>query len=304
MSRRHLLDIQSLSDRDIHTLIHRARALKSGAEPEVLAGSVANVFFEPSTRTRVSFELAAHRLGLQVVNIESERSSVSKGESLLDSAKTLTAMGLRALVIRHSERGSVHKLADALSHWPVALINAGDGAHQHPSQALLDAAVLADLGLDWPDLRIAILGDIAHSRVASSGIELFSRLGVAEIRIAGPAQWLPADQAQPGLTVCESVDEAIRGVNVIMCLRIQRERMNESEHLDDDQFHRRWGLSEARFAALPEYVQILHPGPINRGVEIAAAVADHACARILEQVEMGVYLRMAVFEWLLQPVLD
>ena len=304
MGRRHLLDIQSLSDRDIQTLIHRARALKSGAEPDMLNGSVANVFFEPSTRTRVSFELAAHRLGLQIVNIESERSSASKGESLLDSAKTLTAMGLRALVIRHSENGAVHRLADALSDWPVALINAGDGAHQHPSQALLDAAVLADLGLDWPGLRIAILGDIAHSRVAGSGIELFNRLGVAEIRIAGPDQWLPDDQTQAALTVCDSVDEAIRDVNVIMCLRIQRERMQESELLDDDQFHRRWGLSEARFAALPKHVQVLHPGPINRGVEIAAAVADHARARILEQVEMGVYLRMAVFEWLLQPVLD
>ena len=304
MSRRHLLDIRSLSDRDIHTLINRARALKSGAAPEMLSGSVANVFFEPSTRTRVSFELAAHRLGLQVVNIESAHSSASKGESLLDSAKTLTAMGLRALVIRHFEAGSAQKLADALVDWPIAVINAGDGVHQHPSQALLDAAVLAELGLHWQGLRVAILGDIAHSRVARSGIELFDRLGVVEIRIAGPAEWLPTDQTWPTVTLCDSVDEATRGVDVIMCLRIQRERMADEECPDEASFHQRWGLTEARFAALPEHVQILHPGPINRGVEIATSVADHARARILEQVEMGVYLRMAVFEWLLQPVLD
>ena len=304
MSRRHLLDIESLSDRDIHTLINRARALKSGAAPEVLAGSVANLFFEPSTRTRVSFELAAHRLGLQAVNIESETSSASKGESLIDSARTLTAMGLRALVVRHPEDGAVQDLADALTDWPIAVINAGDGAHQHPSQALLDAAVLADLGLSWPRLKIAILGDIAHSRVARSGIELFNRLGVAEIRIAGPADWLPNDGFAHAVTRCDSVDEATSNIDVVMCLRIQRERMVEVECPDQAAFHAHWGLTEARFAALSEHVYVLHPGPINRGVELASVVADHARACILKQVEMGVYLRMAVFEWLLQPVLD
>ncbi|MEM7055085.1 MAG: aspartate carbamoyltransferase catalytic subunit [Pseudomonadota bacterium] len=304
MSRRHLLDIESLSDRDIHTLINRARALKSGAPPEVLTGSVANLFFEPSTRTRVSFELAAHRLGLQAVNIESKTSSATKGESLIDSALTLTAMGLRALVVRHPLAGSVQDLADALVDWPIAVINAGDGAHQHPSQALLDAAVLAESGLHWPELRIAILGDIAHSRVARSGIELFNRLGMAEIRIAGPADWMPHDGLQHTVTVCDSVDEATSGVDVVMCLRIQRERMAETECPDQAAFHAEWGLTEARFAGLPRHVHILHPGPINRGIEIAGAVADHARSCIIKQVEMGVYLRMAVFEWLLQPVLD
>ena len=304
MSRRHLLDIESLSDRDIHTLIHRARALKSGASAESLTGSVANLFFEPSTRTRVSFELAAHRLGLQAVNVESETSSASKGESLLDSARTLTAMGLRALVVRHPDAGSVQDLADALVDWPIAVINAGDGVHQHPSQALLDAAVLAELGLHWPGLRIAIVGDIAHSRVARSGIELFNRLGVAEIRIAGPAEWMPSDALRHAVTMCGSIDEATDGVDVVMCLRIQRERMAGADCPDEAAFHAQWGLTEARFAALPDHVQLLHPGPINRGVELAASVADHARACILRQVEMGVYLRMAVFEWLLQPILD
>ncbi|MEM1080088.1 MAG: aspartate carbamoyltransferase catalytic subunit [Pseudomonadota bacterium] len=299
MSTHHLLDIQSLSTQDIEFLLQRASALKRGAAPRRLNGAIANLFLEPSTRTRVSFELAAKCLALDVVNIEATHSSVSKGESVLDSARTVSAMGVRALVVRQSVAGGVHDLVVGLDDWPVALINAGDGVNQHPSQALLDAALLHDRGLDWSRLRLAIIGDINHSRVARSSIELYRRLGVHEIRLAGPTEWLPNELSAHNVHCVHSVDEAIREVDVVIALRIQRERMQGQPGLDDAAFHATWGLTEARFAQLAEHVLVMHPGPINRGVELAGIVADHARSLILQQVQMGVFMRTAIFEWLL-----
>mgnify|MGYP001067162230 CR=1 FL=1 len=297
---RHLLDIQSLDDRDIRWLIDRACALLQGAEAKRLTGEVAHVFLESSTRTRVSFELAAQRLGLNVITIEGTHSSISKGETLLDSALTLAAMGVRALVIRQSNPGPLPMLAEQVSAWPVALCNAGDGAHQHPSQALLDAALLTSAGLQWSSAKIAVVGDILHSRVARSDIELFSRLGVGQIRLAGPAQWLPEQQDDSPCLRCSSIDEAIDGADVVICLRIQRERFEQQQDLDSAAYHREWGLTETRFAAMPEHALLLHPGPVNRDVEISASLVEHARSKILAQVQMGVLMRMGILEWMMQ----
>lgn len=295
---RHLLDIESLDDRDLAWLLERTRALAAGAPPRTLDATAANLFYEPSTRTRVSFELAAKRLGMTVVNIELDRSSVTKGESLADSAAILAAMGVGVLVVRHPEAGAVARLAATLPKGLV-LINAGDGEHAHPSQALLDAATLAASGLDWTGATIAIVGDVRHSRVARSQIALFHRLGAAEMRIAGPDLLMPDKAESLPVVRCPNLDTALDGANVIVCLRIQRERMDVSGWPDAEDFHRQWGLSAGRLQNAAADVRVLHPGPVNRGVEIANEVADGPRSLILEQVRTGLYARMAVFEWLL-----
>ena len=299
-TRRHLLDIESLADADLGWLLERTRALAAGAPPVPVNATVANLFFEPSTRTRVSFELAAHRLGMTVVNIELDRSSVTKGESLKDSAAILAAMGVDALVVRHPEAGAVARLAGELGSGPL-LINAGDGHRAHPSQALLDAATLAADGLEWSGATVTILGDIRHSRVARSQIVLFHRLGVATLRVAGPESMLPDEDESLPVIRCPNIDAAVEGADVIVCLRIQRERMDVSGWPDEAAFHRDWGLTPGRLEAAAGNVRVLHPGPVNRGVEIADQVADGPRSLILEQVRMGVFARIAIFERLLAP---
>lgn len=309
---RYLLDIESLADDDISALMQRANALASGAAPRVLHGSVANVFMEPSTRTRVSFELAARRLGLDVVTIEQASSSASKGESLLDTARTLSAMGVEILVLRHRDDEAVRRLAEQLGlsghqseRQPErqpgpSIVNAGSGGRAHPSQALLDAVTLARTGLDWPQATIAIVGDIRHSRVARSGIALFSRLGAGELRIAGPREFMPDDNDLPHVQRHDRIDTALRGANVVICLRIQRERITGS-YPDGAAYHRQWGLTAERLEQLPPTTCILHPGPVNHDVEIAAELVHGPRSLILEQVRIGVHLRTALFEWLLEP---
>ncbi len=295
---RHLLDIRSLSQDDLVFLLSRSSELARGSSPEHLDRCVANLFFEPSTRTRVSFELAARRLGAEVINIELARSSASKGESLLDTAATLVAMGVDALVLRHPDTGEVHRLASALLR-PVVLINAGDGQGDHPSQALLDAATLQRSGLDWSSATVAIVGDIRHSRVARSNIELFTRLGVGCIRLAGPPGFVPAELESERVERVASLEQAIDGADAVMMLRIQHERMDQSVWPDRSAYAREWCLTPAHLELARPDCRVLHPGPINRELEIDSAVADGPRSLILEQVRMGVFSRMAVFEWLL-----
>mgnify|MGYP005844422035 CR=1 FL=1 len=297
---RHLLDIEHLNQADIMTLLARTGQLAAGEACGKRTGSVANLFLEPSTRTRVSFQMAARRLGLDVINIEQRHSSASKGESLADTARTLAAMGVEAIVLRHPDDFAAADLASALTGSSVAIVNAGDGQHAHPSQALLDAATLAHAGLEWSGLRLAIVGDIRHSRVARSDIALFSRLGAAEIRIAGPDEFMPDSDELPEAIRTPDIDTALDSADALICLRIQRERMAASGYLDGAAFHQRWGLTAERLAAMPGHARILHPGPVNRGVEIADALVDSPRSLILEQVRIGVHLRTALFEWLIK----
>lgn len=293
---RHLLDVDGLDDSDLAWLVDRTLALARGARPAVIDRTVVNLFFEPSTRTRVSFEVAAMRLGMRVINVDLERSSSTKGESLEDTAATLAAMGVDALIIRHPETGRCHRLAEALAG-NIKLLNAGDGSGHHPSQALLDVATLIAAGVDLPGARIAIVGDIVRSRVARSDLGAFLRLGAAEVRLAGPPGWLPME-VPAGVRRVESLPEAVIDANVIVMLRIQHERMDRRAWPDGAGYHADWGLQPAHLALAMPDCRVLHPGPINRGVEISDAVADGSASLILEQVRMGVYARMAILEWL------
>jgi aspartate carbamoyltransferase catalytic subunit len=293
---RHLLDIDTLTDDDLAWLITRSCALAKGAAPAALDRTVVNLFFEPSTRTRVSFELAALRLSMRVINVEIERSSSTKGESLEDTVATLAAMGIDALVIRHPETGRCHDLAANLSR-PVHLLNAGDGSGHHPSQALLDLATLASANAQVEGSKIAVVGDILHSRVARSGITAFLRRGAEEIRLAGPPSWLP--ESLPARVVrSASLSDAVRDANVIIMLRIQHERMGREVWPQAADYHAAWGLREQHLELAASDCRVLHPGPINRGVEISDGVADGGRSLILDQVQMGVYARMAIMEWL------
>lgn len=293
---RHLLDIASLSPADLDFLLRRALELAAGAAPATLAGTVVNLFFEPSTRTRVSFELAARRLGMRLVNIELEKSSSSKGESIEDTAATLAAMGVDAIVMRHPETGRCHGLAQGLPAG-LRLLNAGDGSGQHPSQAILDLACLHLDGVGVRNRVIAIVGDILHSRVARSGLDLFARCGAAELRVAGPDSLMP-EVLPAGVSRFCSLNEVVRGADVIMMLRVQHERMDQRTWPDPASYHAEWGLRTEHLALAQPECRVLHPGPINRGVEISSAVADGPRSLILDQVRMGVFARMAILEWL------
>lgn len=295
---RHLLDIDRLGDGDIERILARACALAAGGAPDVVDATVANLFYEPSTRTRVSFELAAVRLGMRVVNIELEHSSATKGEILEDTVATLAAMGIDGVVLRHPESHRVAQLAETVSN--VRLVNAGDGTHAHPSQALLDAATLRARGVEIAGLKLAIVGDIRHSRVAASGLRLWQRLGASEIRLAGPASLLPERAPVPSASLHDGLAEAVREVDVVMMLRVQHERMDRAGWPDQESYFADWGLTESHLADAAPGCLVMHPGPINRGMEIDAAVADGDRSLILEQVKMGVFTRMAIFEWLFE----
>lgn len=293
---RHLLDIEQLDGDTLEQLLQRAVALAGGAAPAKLTETVVNLFFEPSTRTRVSFEMAARRLGMTVINIELDRSSSSKGESLEDTATTLAAMGVGAIIVRHPETGRCHQLAAALPAG-LRLLNAGDGSGHHPSQALLDLACLRQSGMDVRDRVVAIIGDVRHSRVARSGLGLFRRMGAGQLRVAGPDSLMP-ETLPAGVVRAESLAAAVRGADVIMMLRVQHERMDQQAWPDPASYHACWGLQANHLALARAHCRVLHPGPINRGMEISSAVADGPQSLILQQVRMGVFTRMAVLEWL------
>ncbi len=252
-----------------------------------------NLFYEASTRTRVSFEAAAKRLGMHVINISATGSSVEKGETLTDTFYTIQAMGPDCIVVRHPEEGNAAKLAE-LAEPGVHVINAGDGTAAHPSQALLDALTLKQSFQDFGEIRLVMAGDIRHSRVARSAIRLLQMLGVGEIRLAGPPEFMPGDGTTRGTRVFNDLDSAVEGANAIMMLRIQRERISGLDIPDADEYHREWGLNAERLGLASQGCHVLHPGPMNRGVEIASGVADGSQSLIRRQVRNGLYSRMAL----------
>ena len=291
-----LLSIDSLTDDQIAHLLDRAQRLfeddrsTTKPVPTELRRIVFNLFYENSTRTLMSFSTAAHRLGAAVVTLPVEHSSVKKGETLEDTAATLNAMRPDALGIRHRENGAAAKVAEIMD---APVINAGDGTNEHPTQALLDAATIRQRLGRIEGLKIAICGDIKHSRVARSNAKLLPRLG-AEVRLAGPPELMP--QGIPQL----SVDDAIEGADVVMMLRVQRERLEEDLGDAPGEFLNRYGLTADRLARAAPDAVVMHPGPMNRGVEIDSAIADDAQRSLIRlQVEMGVAMRMACLELLL-----
>ena len=295
-----LLGIEGLERSEIQAILERAKDFQplqnqSFKRLELLRGKmIVNLFFEASTRTRTSFEIAAKRLGADAISITAAGSSVSKGESLVDTLNTLAAMRPDAIVMRHAASGAPHFLARHLPRTPI--INAGDGTHEHPTQALLDARTILDRKPALEGLRVAIIGDIAHSRVARSNIHLLSKFGAA-IVLCGPASLLPAELAQlaPGVSLTYDIREAIRDADVVMMLRVQLERQHEAAFPGGEYFQF-YGLRLEHLDLLKPDALVMHPGPINRGREISSEVADSQRSVILNQVENGVAVRMAVLE--------
>ena len=297
-----LLGIEDLDRSAIEEILDRARSFQpaSGETFPKLdrfrGKTVVNLFFENSTRTRTSFEIAAKRLGADTYSITASGSSVSKGESLVDTLNTLVAMRPDAIVMRHAASGAPHFLARYLQ---TPIINAGDGTHEHPTQALLDARTILDIRHTLEKLKVAIIGDIAHSRVARSNMHLLSKFG-AHIVLCGPAPLVPRELAQlaPGISITHDISEAIRDADVIMMLRVQLERQHETSFPAGDYF-KFYGLRLGHLALAKPEVLVMHPGPINRGREISSDVADSQRSVILNQVENGVAVRMAVLEKIL-----
>jgi aspartate carbamoyltransferase catalytic subunit len=299
---RHLLGIEGLSAQDISFLLDLAdAAIEVSRQVEkkrsTLRGrTLINLFFEASTRTQSSFELAGKRLGADVMNMSVATSSVKKGETLIDTAMTLNAMRPDIIVVRHAQAGAVHLLAKKVD---CAVVNAGDGAHEHPTQALLDALTIRRNKGGIEGLTVVICGDILHSRVARSNILLLSALG-ARVRVAGPSTLLPPGIERMGVEVFRDMRAGLDGADIVMMLRLQRERMQGGYIPSAKEYFRFFGLDEAKLCYAKPNALVMHPGPINRGVEIDSAVADGPRSLIREQVEMGVAVRIAVLEALAQ----
>jgi aspartate carbamoyltransferase catalytic subunit len=296
LKRKDLLGMQDLSVDEINLILETADSFKevSGRDikkvPTLRGKTVVNLFFEPSTRTRTSFELAAKRLSADVINFTTSTSSVVKGETLLDTASNIQAMRADFIVLRHPAAGAPLILARALQ---ASVINAGDGGHEHPTQALLDLFTLREKKRQFLGLRIAIVGDIAHSRVARSAIYALTKLG-AKIHVAGPPTMIPRDIERLGVTVFYNLDDALKGMDVIMMLRLQLERQGIALFPSIREYATCYGLTPERLQLAAPDVLVMHPGPINRGVEISPEVADSASSVILDQVTNGVAVRMAV----------
>jgi aspartate carbamoyltransferase catalytic subunit len=300
-SQKHILQIEGLHPPEIGHLLDLAESYvllnRSGkAQRDLLRGrTLINLFFEDSTRTRTSFELAGKRLGADVINMSVSTSSVNKGETLLDTAATLNAMQCDLLVVRHGQSGVPRLLADKVD---AAVINAGDGTHEHPTQALLDALTIKRRKGRIEGLTVAICGDIAHSRVARSNIHLLTTMG-ARVRVVGPPTLVPPEAALWGTEVFTNMASALAGADIVMMLRLQRERMARGPVPSEREYFRFWGLDFEKLAAAKPDALVMHPGPMNRGVEIDSAVADDPKRSVIrEQVEMGVAVRMAVLDTL------
>jgi aspartate carbamoyltransferase catalytic subunit len=311
--KRHLISAADLSRADALLILDTAEELAQLADrpikklPTLRGRTVVNLFYEDSTRTRISFEAAAKRLSADVINFSAKGSSVAKGESLKDTALTLEAMGADAVVIRHSASGAAHRLAGWVRG---SVLNAGDGTHEHPTQALLDAFTIrrrlkggsgtgtGTRGAGLDGIRVTIVGDVLHSRVARSNVLLLSTLG-AEVTVAAPPTLLPHAVGSWPCAVSYDLDSELPKSDVVMMLRVQQERMTAAYFPSVREYSRRYGLDAARMARLPDHAIVMHPGPMNRGVEIAAEVADSARSTIVEQVANGVTTRMAVLYLLL-----
>jgi len=300
---RHLLGIRDLSPADIELLLDRAdRAVAISRQPEKKTSTLRgrtqiNLFYEASTRTQSSFELAGKRLGADVMNMSVASSSVKKGETLIDTAMTLNAMRPDILIIRHQSAGAAALLAQKVG---CSVVNAGDGAHEHPTQALLDALTIRRAKGPLSKLIVAICGDILHSRVARSNIMLLNALG-AQVRVVAPSTLLPSGIEKMGVIVTRSMAEGLKDADVVMMLRLQRERMEGAFVPSVREYFRYFGLDAEKLKAAKDDALVMHPGPMNRGVEIASEIADGPQSVIQEQVEMGVAVRMAVMEALLDP---
>jgi aspartate carbamoyltransferase catalytic subunit len=295
-NRKHLLDIESLSADEITTVLDTARQFKAVGEraikkvPALRGKTVVNLFVEPSTRTRISFELAAIRLSADVINFGAEASSLKKGDTLKDTARNLEALNADVIIIRHSATGAPHFLSRVLN---AHVVNAGDGAHEHPTQALLDTFTIREHKGQIAGLNVTILGDILYSRVARSNIWALLKLG-ARVTLCGPSTLVPKVFEQMGCRVTYNVDEAVADADVINLLRIQHERQRKTMFPSIGEYTALFGLNHARFAKTKPDALIMHPGPINRGVEIASDLADCGRSVILEQVTNGLAVRMAV----------
>ncbi|MGE3311687.1 MAG: aspartate carbamoyltransferase catalytic subunit [Limisphaerales bacterium] len=295
-TRRHLLDIESLSADELTTVLDTARGFKAVGTraiktvPALRGKTVVNLFVEPSTRTRISFELAAKRLTADIINFSADTSSLKKGETLRDTARNLEAMNADIIVMRHRAAGASHFLARFLQ---ASVVNAGDGAHEHPTQALLDVFTIRERKGRIDGLKVTIMGDILFSRVARSNIWALRKLG-AEVTLCGPPTLVPRVFEKMGCRVCWNVDEGLRNADVVNLLRIQHERQQQSMFPGVGEYCAEFGLDRARLAGLKPEILIMHPGPINRGVEIDSDTADGEKSVILEQVTNGLAVRMAV----------
>ncbi|HET7527259.1 MAG TPA: aspartate carbamoyltransferase catalytic subunit [Burkholderiaceae bacterium] len=295
----HLLSIEGLPREVIVHILDTAGTFLSVNDREVkkvplLRGkSVFNLFFENSTRTRTTFEIAAKRLSADVINLDIARSSTAKGESLLDTIANLSAMHADMFVVRHSESGAPHLIARHCAPH-VHVVNAGDGRHAHPTQGLLDTYAIRHYKRDFSQLTVAIVGDIVHSRVARSDIHALTTLGVPEVRVVGPRTLVPGDLRAMGVRVCHDMAEGIRDADVIIMLRLQNERMSGAMLPSAAEFAKTFGLTTDKLALARPDAIVMHPGPINRGVEIDSSVADGQASVILPQVTFGIAVRMAV----------
>lgn len=294
---KHLLSMDQLSADDITRILDTAESLRQVTDrpikklPTLRGRTVCNLFYEASTRTRISFELAAKRLSADVINFSADaKSSVSKGESFKDTAWTLEAMGVDAIIVRHGSSGAPHQLA----RWVQAsVLNAGDGFHEHPTQALLDLFSIRERFKDLDDLHVAIVGDIVHSRVARSNVKGLVTMG-AKVTLVGPATLIPAQARRWGVTIEPDLDAVIGDVDVCYLLRVQKERQNEQLYPSDREYSMLWGLDARRAARMKPEALVMHPGPMNRGVEIAADVSDSQRSIVLDQVSNGLAVRMSL----------
>lgn len=293
---RHLLGIADLAPDEITLVLDTAEAMKEVGQrtvkkvPALRGKTVVNLFFEPSTRTRTSFEVAEKRLSADTLNVAIGTSSVVKGETLVDTARNIEAMNADMIVLRHSSSGACHLLSRVCRS---AIVNAGDGMHEHPTQALLDAFTIRERKGRLEGLKVVIVGDLLHSRVLRSNIHLLTKMG-ADVWVCGPPTLLPTDVARFGVHVTSSIDEAVRDADVVMLLRIQLERMEGAFFPSLREYYNVFGMTEERLRLAKPDVTIMHPGPMNRGVEIASEVADGPYSVILDQVANGVAVRMAV----------
>ncbi len=302
---RHLLTLDGLPREILVRLLDRAGQIRDTAlgrtckRNSLVGTTICTLFFEPSTRTRSSFQIAAQRLSADIINFEASTSSARKGETALDTLRNLEAMGVRGFVVRHAEDGAAEMLA-AHAGEGTTVINAGDGRSAHPTQGLLDALTIRQAkGPDFSKLKVLIVGDVKHSRVARSDLHALHTLGAGEIRVCGPQSLLPDDGVLKGCVVGDDFDAMLEGVDVVMMLRLQRERMEEGLVSSLDGYHRDYGLTVQRLRRAAADAVVLHPGPINRGIEITDEVADGPQSLVLRQVSNGVAIRMAVLETLL-----
>jgi len=301
---RHFLTIEGLPRQTIIDILDAAEKFttvgtRSVKKVPLLRGfTIVNLFFEPSTRTRTTFELAAKRLSADVLNININTSSTSKGESLLDMLRNLEAMHCDMFVVRHNQSGAAHFIAEHVAPH-ISVINAGDGSHAHPTQGMLDVFTIRKHKPDFSKLRVAIVGDIKHSRVARSEIHALNVLGVPEVRVVGPHTLIPREAATLGVHIFHDVREGLKDVDVIMMLRLQRERMQGAMLPSEAEYFMQYGLTREKLALAKSDAIVMHPGPINRGVEIESAVADGPQSVILEQVTNGIAVRMAIMSMVL-----